>query len=81
MVDVVDGETLGESRVGYDVDGACARHTVAAHLYAADKLTFLRAQMQNNNRSSGMDSRPRSYERPNFRFWPVHLGECTTRQI
>ena len=43
--DVVNGEALGKSRVGYNVDRACGFriHTVAAHLYATDKLTFLRA--------------------------------------
>ena len=43
--DVVNGEALGKSRVGYNVDRACGFrvHTVAAHLYATDKVTFLRA--------------------------------------
>ena len=74
--DVVNGEVLGKSRVGYNVDRACGFriHTIAAYLYATDKLTFRRAQMQNNNWSSGMDSRPCSYERQNLRFWRLHLG-------
>jgi len=43
--DVVNGEALGKSWVGHNVDRACGFriHTVAAHLYATDKLTFLRA--------------------------------------
>jgi hypothetical protein len=74
--DVLNGEALGKSRVGYNVDRASGFriHTVAAHLYATDKLTFLRAQMQNNNWSSSMDSRPCSEERQNLRFWRLYLG-------
>jgi len=72
--DVVNAEALGKSRVGYNVDRAFRIHTVAAYLYVTDKLTFLRAYMQNNNWSSRMDSRPCSYERQNLRFWRLYLG-------
>ena len=43
--DVFNVDTLGKSRVGYNIDRACGFrvHTVAAYLYAADKFTFLRA--------------------------------------
>ena len=43
--DVVNGEVLGKSRVGYNVNRASGFriHTVAADLYATDKLTFFRA--------------------------------------
>jgi hypothetical protein len=40
---VVDGEILGKSRVGYNVNRAFTIHGVAAYLYASDKLAFLRA--------------------------------------
>ena len=57
---VVNGQTLGKSRVGHNVDRACGFgiHAVTAYLYAADKFAFLGAQLQNNNWSSCVNRRP-----------------------
>ena len=78
--DVVNREGLGKRRVSYDVNrtGGFRIYTVAAHLNVTRKFTFLRAQMQNNNPSSGVDSSPCSYEWPNRRFWWLCLGKSIT---
>ena len=49
---------------------------------AAGKFTLLRAQMQNNNWSSVVNSRPGSYERLDLGFWQLclHLGVTSSEK-
>src|SRR5215467_15613820 len=79
--DVADGSSLRQFRVGYHINRASALRiqVETAYLYAANQFAFLRVQIQDNNRSPSMISRPSSQEWSNIRSWRLYL--CKSRTI